>query len=156
MHRITFAGEPIGTTCESNSGAAMTRRRAILWAMWKGQRDNGLPDDLSTWSVEIGSDISAAFKVTFTPPTAALGFVKTIVKVPAWQVAEEPIGITIDHEPIETLPPPCQHTESLIDRPAALQAPKPKRKARPRVKPKIVMIMVKGKIHPLRIPPFLS
>lgn len=159
MHRILFAGEPVGTVCETITGAAMTRRRAILWAIWKGQRDHGLPDDLSAWSVFVASDTTAAFKVTLTPPPAALGFAKSVIDVPAWQVAEEATGITIDHEATESLPPPCPHTPNMLDRPApvaALPAPKKKQRSPKKGKPKVVMIMVKGRVLPLRLPAFLS
>ena len=161
MHRIPFAGEPVGTVCDTITQAAMARRRAILWACWKGQTAHGLPDDLSPWSVAVasGNDPGSLFKVTLSPPPQARGFSSVLVPVPAWQIAEEEPGITIDQETPESLPPPCPHTLNMLDRPApvaALPAPKPKRKAAKRGKPKVVMIMVKGRVLPLRIPAFLS
>ena len=67
MHNITFVGE---AQCIATGGifsrgkaydAASLRRRAILWASWKGQSTNQLPRDLRDYTVNIVGKV-----VTFT------------------------------------------------------------------------------------------
>lgn len=164
MHRIPFAGEPMGTVADSACREAYARRRAILWAAWKGKRDHGLPADLSGWhiSAQAGEGMEALYSVTIEPPKGQ-GWKALKVNVPVWQVAEGEGGLIIDQDPIEALPAPCPETLTMaLPAPrAALPAPILPAKARKApVKrwkpPKTVFIMTRGKCSSLSLPATLS
>lgn len=164
MHRIPFCGEPMGATCDSSRGADYARRRAILWASWKAQKDHGLPDDLSGWQISaaMGEGLDSLYQVTLSPPPGP-AWTALKVKVPAWQVAE---GIILDNEPIEAIEPPCTETLTMaLPAPsaalAALPTPAKARKApTPRAKrwkpPKTIFIMTRRGVSPLLLPSALS
>ena len=164
MHRIPFAGEPMGAVCDSACREAYARRRAILWAAWKAQKDHGLPQDLSGWhiSAKAGEALEALYEVHIEPPRGQ-GWQALKINVPAWQVAEGEGGLVIDQEPIEALPTPCTETLTMtLPAPrAALAATVLPAKARKApVKrwkpPKIIFIMIKGRVCPLKLSNALS
>lgn len=159
MHAIAFAGEAIGTTCQKITADAVTRRRAILWAAWKGRKAHGLPDDLTQWHATCTTAGTAdwSYTVTFTPEGDLCRHWQAIsVQVPAWSVAEEP-GLVIEPEEAWEALPEDRGPPLALEAPTPPPAPAKAAKApRKRGKSKTIMIMCKGRIQTLRVPAFLS
>lgn len=102
MHNIRFAGEAWGTSTGDiwfKSGkaydAASLQRRQILWASWKGQITNKLPNDLSNYSVMVKGK-----RIIFTPMSERDGWVdKVAITLPDWEVADDPVETIVEQRP---------------------------------------------------------
>ena len=98
LHNLPLAGDPCNLafhfSANGRTGAhEATKRRAILWAVWKARKLYGLPANLCQWKASAKEcDLpGAAWMVTLEPYGNDRQAWKTVsITVPAWPIASAP------------------------------------------------------------------
>lgn len=136
MHNIPFMGDATGTATKQSAYCA-TQRRSILWAAWKAQSTNRLPDDLSNFEV-LANGNTISFHPRFDN-----GWQSVTVTLPEWQEDEHPVETILEATAIEALPAPCVYTR-MIEFSAPTLKPSPAISKKKHPKQKFHMIFLAG------------